>query len=658
MPDSYFPRYDSNSASVTVDISNAFATFLLYDECGPKISNDTATLLWSYGIDNQKELVVFSQLSIPKMLIGFPLQELENIRASDFIKLILYGEYFKIKKSLMIPTASLVDSAAFDPIEFRSYKWIRQKAVRTKFYQTFMKEYMWRLDFMMELNHFDETNTMVQCDLSMNECSENHDPPIVSSFSHSCPIPETVPDDTMSELPPCFDAQDHMDSSNPILCFPPFLTHHTMIDDSRRVTPSKVRGLLPSFVSCPSDPMEGAGPGSDTDVGVSRKGEGTLMMDIPHNNPITPTPTLSTQNTAPVFTQLTYTELRGDNDELDKFYDANSDWVTGEELDKFYDANSDWATGEDLFFFLDALDDPSIDKSHNYVQFHADGVETESIFPPEPLDKPIGEKNQRTPMRSKIRHIWSLLSMDFLKMRQVKFKIFKHVYIPILHHVLSGLLPMRDPHTEKGDPNSSSFCTLINDSMERGEPPLNLTNDYNKERMQFSGLCLGECIYWKMIIGGSTKTGSQKDPFVPSTPTEFADTLGEVHSIPAFIAVADKQMDYTQGRITQVKQWIDLTPRMLKFHCFLWQRQVKFKNWHHKHNKTPGSIKTGESGEWYPFILLFTSCSNMTVIFSCNRLNTTQDRDATQKGRLMVRWFSLSWKLEVFHLSLGSECMW
>jgi hypothetical protein len=89
--------------------------------------------------------------------------------------------------------------------------------------------------------------------------------------------------------------------------------------------------------------------------------------------------------------------------------------------------------------------------------------------------------------------------------------------------------------------------------------------------MKFSGLCWKEFIYWKMIIGGSTKTGSQKDPFVPSTPTEFADTLGEVHSIPAFIAVADKQMDYTQGMITQVKQWIDLTPRMLKFHCFLWQ---------------------------------------------------------------------------------------
>jgi hypothetical protein len=64
MPDSLFPRHDSNSAFVNVGILDAFATFLLYDECGPKISNDTAILLWSYGIDNQKELVIFSQLSI------------------------------------------------------------------------------------------------------------------------------------------------------------------------------------------------------------------------------------------------------------------------------------------------------------------------------------------------------------------------------------------------------------------------------------------------------------------------------------------------------------------------------------------------------------------------------------------------------------------
>ena len=130
--------------------------------------------------------------------------------------------------------------------------------------------------------------------------------------------------------------------------------------------------------------------------------------------------------------------------------------------------------------------------------------------------------------------------MEFLKMRQVTFKMFKDVHIPILHHVLSGLLPMQDSYTEKGDPNSSSFCTLIDASTEREEPLLNLTNDYNKEGMQFSGFHLGQCICWKMDIGGSTKIGSQKDPFVPSTPTEFNDTLGEVHSNSALIAATDK----------------------------------------------------------------------------------------------------------------------
>ena len=65
---------------------------------------------------------------------------------------------------------------------------------------------MCRLDSMAELTHFDETNAMVQRDLSMNQHSEIHDPTIVSPFSHSCPIPETVPDDTMSELPSCFDS--------------------------------------------------------------------------------------------------------------------------------------------------------------------------------------------------------------------------------------------------------------------------------------------------------------------------------------------------------------------------------------------------------------------------------------------------------------------
>jgi hypothetical protein len=174
--------------------------------------------------------------------------------------------------------------------------------------------------------------------------------------------------------------------------------------------------------------------------------------------------------------------------------------ATGEDLgsvyefDKFYDTNSDCATGEDLLFFFDALDDPSID---NCVQFLVDRVEPESIFPPEPVDKPTEEKTQRTPMRSNLRHIWSLLSMEFLKMRQVKFKMFKCVYILILHHVLSGLLPMRGSHTEKGVPNFNSFCTLIGASTEREEPLLDLTNDYNKERMQFS--CLGGCICWTIL---------------------------------------------------------------------------------------------------------------------------------------------------------------
>jgi hypothetical protein len=331
MPDSLFPRHDSNSAFVTMGISDAFATFLLYDECGPKISNDTAILLWSYGIDNKKELVMFSQLSIPQMLIGFPLQTLDNIWASDFIKLILYGEYFKIKKSLMIPTASLIDSAALDPIEFRFYKRIRREAVKTKFLQTFMRQYACHLDSMAELTHFDETNAMVQCVPSMNEHLEKQDLPIVRPLSHSCVINS---------------------QSNSMPSFLSSLTHDMMIDDSRRVTPTKLRGVLPSFASCHPDPAESANSDSDTDVSVSRKGEGKLMMDIPHKNLTAPTPALPTQNAGSAYTQLTYTELRGDNDELDKFYDTNSDCATGEdlndELDKFYDTNSDCVTGEDL----------------------------------------------------------------------------------------------------------------------------------------------------------------------------------------------------------------------------------------------------------------------------------------------------------------------
>jgi hypothetical protein len=40
--------------------SDAFDTFLIYDQWGPKVSNDMANLLQFYGIDNPKELAIFS----------------------------------------------------------------------------------------------------------------------------------------------------------------------------------------------------------------------------------------------------------------------------------------------------------------------------------------------------------------------------------------------------------------------------------------------------------------------------------------------------------------------------------------------------------------------------------------------------------------------
>ena len=81
-----------NPALEPMPISDAFTAFLLYDKCGPRISYDTAILLWTYSIMDKKEFIIFSQLCIPRMLIGFPLNELENLRVSDFIRIISYGK--------------------------------------------------------------------------------------------------------------------------------------------------------------------------------------------------------------------------------------------------------------------------------------------------------------------------------------------------------------------------------------------------------------------------------------------------------------------------------------------------------------------------------------------------------------------------------------
>jgi hypothetical protein len=73
----------------------AFGTFLLRDEKGPKIDHDSANLLWLSGVVNHKIMISFSQLPIQRMLVGLTNWELENIRTSGFIKLIMYGEYIK-----------------------------------------------------------------------------------------------------------------------------------------------------------------------------------------------------------------------------------------------------------------------------------------------------------------------------------------------------------------------------------------------------------------------------------------------------------------------------------------------------------------------------------------------------------------------------------
>jgi hypothetical protein len=121
MMDSLSSRCDSNSRFERVLTSNAFVGFLLYDKQGPKISKKGATMLQSYyDIDNLQALIHFSQLPIRQMLVRLPTQELENVRKSDFLKLILYGKY--LDSFCLITRAGTIDFDEFDPSMFQLYQ--------------------------------------------------------------------------------------------------------------------------------------------------------------------------------------------------------------------------------------------------------------------------------------------------------------------------------------------------------------------------------------------------------------------------------------------------------------------------------------------------------------------------------------------------------
>ena len=180
-------------------------------------------------------------------------------------------------------------------------------------------------------------------------------------------------------------------------------------------------------------------------------------------------------------TQPTHSELRGDHNE---FHDMLSDW------------SHDKEKGEDFDDIPLGNSDPhmsSVDKTHHGIQPYADrgepaltfpasiqsnvdgamflsisrnGDQSQSnleapksdlwepesdpeepestLLPPTTVDNPTGEQNRETTVCSNVGHVWSLLSLDFLKKRQVKhkisldflkkrhvkYKMFKHLFAP------------------------------------------------------------------------------------------------------------------------------------------------------------------------------------------------------------------------------------
>jgi hypothetical protein len=215
------------------------------------------------------------------MLIGFSLKELENMRSSDFIKLILYGKY--LDAFCLITMTGEINFADFDPLTFRRYKRPRRDAIRARFIATLIREYTWRSEMMAKnLSPFDDTNEVVA----------NYDPH--KTHSRSRPIPEPMINDTTSALvvsrlnesQSCFDKRDHLAQSNPT---PPFLSSlapDMMIAASRGVSPFQLEGELQVFAECPPDPREGADSDSCTDILVTRDNKRTPATHVPSTNPI------------------------------------------------------------------------------------------------------------------------------------------------------------------------------------------------------------------------------------------------------------------------------------------------------------------------------------------------------------------------------------
>jgi hypothetical protein len=231
----------------------------------------------------------------------------------------------------------------------------------------------------------------------------------------------------------------------------------------------------------------------------------------------------------------------------DVFYDANSgddeiydhlmqsSWATGEAnnsfcdaksdctrlTEAFYDTNSDRAPMEDSFFTLmekkgePALTFPASTQSNvdrkellslscNGDQSHAnlgepesdigepesDPGEPKSTLPPTTVVDPTGELNRETPLCSNVGHVWSLLSLDFLKKRQVKYRISldflkkRQVKYKMFMHIfasprpfLSRLLATPSTHPAEVQPKSVS-------SQEKGEVAKHVPSQETGEWLQ------------------------------------------------------------------------------------------------------------------------------------------------------------------------------
>jgi hypothetical protein len=233
-----------------------------------------------------------------------------------------------------------------------------------------------------------------------------------------------------------------------------------------------------------------------------------------------------------VLMQSTWATGEADN----SFCDANSDCTSL--TDTFYDTNSDCTTMADsLFsreitsFSFDHVDNWSIDKTHHgiqpsadrggppltfpaSIQSNVDGAEFLSIScngdqspstlgePKSDLGEPKsdpGEPESTLLPPAMSLHVWSLLSLDFLKKRQVKhktsldflktrhvkYKMFKHIFAPP-RPFLPRLIATPDTHPGEVQQQSASSqvqgepAIHISGHREKGELPNELYNTLRK----------------------------------------------------------------------------------------------------------------------------------------------------------------------------------